>query len=492
MASKGPVHGGEFLDGPTVQRPECRSCPLPPRPAPPDLSGFGFSHLEREPLQPLWSSVYGLCAKTGLREAPALEGLPRRTTADSPLDPPLLCSRLLSAAFPDCSLHRAPPASAFPSGNVPSRGFLALSGALLVPHQGRREQRLRAGASHANLPKHIPTKPWKKESRAISMLQRFSPFNHRLMGQLTVVGTAHSLLEVSAISFLDDVEVASYNKEHKQIVVKIPWISKALGDNYLTQMVDELLLNQEEDLRWTIEILAREDTNRNRNHTAQLLAECEIDNNITVKSQIHLIWDGVEYYRIDEEVGHWENIIPEFKQYQHILDSPLWTTLRKRYMKLYCIDLMRKVVGYSHIRDNVAPEVAVSQHVSPEGSIILSCIATGFYPRSILMHWEKNGKLGIWGNESSSGTLPNMDSTFYLKVTLELPPEDSGGGYSCVVEHSELKTPAMYSVPGKPTVEKSWVLKLGIVLAIILLLGCAGAFIIWKKRKTGMYIRRES
>ncbi|XP_044515236.1 zinc-alpha-2-glycoprotein-like [Gracilinanus agilis] len=313
--------------------------------------------------------------------------------------------------------------------------------------------------------------------------------HHRHIGQLSAVGTTHSLLEVSAITFLDDVEVASYNKEHKQIIVKIPWISKALGDNYLTQMTDDLLLNQEQDLQGTIEFVACDDTNHNRNHTAQVLAECEIDNNITVKSQIHLIWDGVEYFKIDEEVGHWENINPKVKKYQPILESSFWTTLRKRYMKLYCVDLMRKVVEYSSIRDNVGPEVAVSQHVSTEGSIILSCIATGFYPRSILMHWEKNGKLRIWGNESSSGTLPNMDSTFYLKITLELSSEDSGAGYSCVVEHSELKTPAIYSVPGKPTMEKSWVLELGIVLTIILLLSCAGAFIIWKKRKTGQLER---
>nr|NP_001311357.1 class I histocompatibility antigen, F10 alpha chain-like precursor [Monodelphis domestica]AJT46729.1 MHC class I antigen [Monodelphis domestica] len=307
--------------------------------------------------------------------------------------------------------------------------------------------------------------------------------HHRHMGQLTGVGTAHSLLELSGISFLDDVEVLSYNKAHKQIVFKIPWISKALGVKYLTELHD-LLVKQEQDLRWTIEIVARNDTNHNRNHTAQLLAECEIDNDILVKSHIHLIWDGEECFRIDEEDGHWENVNPEFKQYQHILGSPLWTTLRKQYMKIYCVDGIRKIIGHSSIRDNVVPEVAVSQHVSPEGSIILSCIASGFYPRSILMHWERNGKLGIWGNESSSGTLPNMDSTFYLKVTLELPPEDSGAGYTCVVEHSELKSPAIYSVPRKPTMNKSWILALGITLAVILLLSCAGAFIIWKK-KTG-------
>ncbi|XP_044538885.1 zinc-alpha-2-glycoprotein-like [Gracilinanus agilis] len=314
-------------------------------------------------------------------------------------------------------------------------------------------------------------------------LRKTQAVHHRHEIQFTTVGTDHSLLELSAISLIDDVEVTSYNKGQKQINIKIPWISKVLGANFLTQWHNSLV-NHEQDFLWPIQFLARHDINHDRNHTAQLLAECEVDNDIAVKSHIYLIWDGKESYWIDEEVGHWENINPEVKQYPYVLQSPLWTNLRKRYMKLYCVDLMRKITGYSSLRDNVAPEVAVSQHVSPEGSIILSCIATGFYPRSIIMHWEKNGKLGIWGNESSSGTLPNMDSTFYLKVTLELPPEDSGAGYTCVVEHSELKSPAMCSVPRKPTMYTPWILVLCIMVAVILLLSCAGVFIKWKMRKT--------
>ncbi|XP_044516333.1 zinc-alpha-2-glycoprotein-like [Gracilinanus agilis] len=314
-------------------------------------------------------------------------------------------------------------------------------------------------------------------------LRKTQAVHHRHEIQFITVGTGHSILELSEFSLIDDVEVASYNKGQKQITIKIPWISKVLGVNYLTQ-VHDLLVKHEPHFLWLLQFLAQHDINDDRNHTAQNLIECEVDNNITVKSHIHLILDGEESSRIDEEVGHWENIKPEAKQYQYILESPFWTNLRKSYMKLYCVDLMKKIVGYSSLRDNVAPEVVVSQHVSPEGSIILSCIATGFYPRSIIMHWEKNGKLGIWGNESSSGTLPNMDSTFYLKVTLELPPEDSGAGYSCVVEHSELKSPAIYSVPRKSTRKKPWILALGIILAVILLLSCAGVFIKWKIRKT--------
>ncbi|XP_068922314.1 zinc-alpha-2-glycoprotein-like [Petaurus breviceps papuanus] len=315
-------------------------------------------------------------------------------------------------------------------------------------------------------------------------LRQTQAAHHKYVGQFTAVDTPYSLLEVSGINFIDDVELVSYNNVQQQIIVKIPWASKVLGVNYFTEMRD-LLVDHEQYLHWMMHHLAKNGTNDNRNHTGQFFAECEIDNGIKVKSFIHLIWDGEEYYRIDEETGHWENLKPEFMKYQNILDSPFWTDKRKRYMTKYCVDLMRKIVGYKSIKDNVPPEVTVAHHVNPKGSTILSCTATSFYPQSILLHWEKNGKLGVWGKETSSGILPNMDNTFYLQVTLELPPEDSGMGYTCVVEHIELKNPAVYSVPEKPTMQKPSTLTLGIILAVILLLSCAGAFIAWKKMKEG-------
>ncbi|XP_068923937.1 H-2 class I histocompatibility antigen, alpha chain-like [Petaurus breviceps papuanus] len=316
--------------------------------------------------------------------------------------------------------------------------------------------------------------------------------HHKHVGQFTAVGTSYSLLELSGISFIDDIELASYNNIHQEIIVKIPWAAKVLGVEYITEMRN-VLLGHEQNLHWMMYHLAKNYINHDykRNHTGQLLADCETDNDIKIKSNIHLIWDGEEYYRIEEEDGQWEDLKPEFKKYQYVLDSPFWTDIRKSYMNKYCLDMMRKIVGYKSLKDNVPPEVTVSRHVNQGGSIILSCTARGFYPQSILLRWEKDGKLGVWGNETSSGILPNMDNTFYLQVTLELPPEASGRGYTCVVEHIALKTPAVYPVPEKPTMEKPWALALFIVLAVILLLSCAGAFIAWRKRKAGMHVMRE-
>ncbi|XP_072493164.1 H-2 class I histocompatibility antigen, alpha chain-like [Notamacropus eugenii] len=308
--------------------------------------------------------------------------------------------------------------------------------------------------------------------------------HHTHVGQFTAVGTIHSLLEINAVSIMDDVELGSYSYAQQKISVKIPWIVELFEVDYITQR-RHLLVEHEQQARWIMEFLSKNVTDPNgRNHTGQLLADCEIDNGIKINSHIHLIWDGEEYYRIEEN-GQWEILKPVGKKFLHILESPFVTDLRKRYMNEYCVDVMKKITGYKNLKDNVPPEVTVSRHVSPEGNIILSCIATGFYPHSILLRWEKNGKLGVWGNETSTGILPNVDNTFYLQVTLELPPEDSGMDYNCVVEHIELKTPAVYPVPEKPTIKKPWVLALGIVLAVILLLSCTGTFIAWKKRKSG-------
>ncbi|XP_068960301.1 patr class I histocompatibility antigen, A-2 alpha chain-like, partial [Petaurus breviceps papuanus] len=251
----------------------------------------------------------------------------------------------------------------------------------------------------------------------IFALRQTQAGHHRHVGQFTAVGTIHSLLEINGISFMDDVELGTYNNPPQKINIKIPWIFEAIGFDYITQK-RHLLVEHEQHFHWFIQYLAKNDTNdKGRNHTVQLLADCEIDNDIKIKSHIHLIWDGEEYYRIEEEDGHWESLKPEVNKYQHIVESPFWTDLRKRYMNEYCVGLMRKITGYKRLKDNVPPEVTVSPHVNPEGSTILSCTARGFYPQSILLRWEKDGKLGVWGKETSSGILPNMDNTFYLQVT---------------------------------------------------------------------------
>ncbi|XP_020856817.1 BOLA class I histocompatibility antigen, alpha chain BL3-6-like isoform X2 [Phascolarctos cinereus] len=243
----------------------------------------------------------------------------------------------------------------------------------------------------------------------------------------TAVGTSKTLLSFTMVSFLDDVEIAFYDKKHQQLVIKEAWVSHVLGADFIEDQQYKLMHN-EIDYLWALQNWVQNDT----------LGKKEIYCSKKVK----------------------------------------------RYLEDYCVQPMRKVLQYSNIRDNVPPEVTVSWHHAPDGNVTLSCTATGFYPSSILLHWEKDKQLVVWGQESSSGILPNIDVTFYLQITLKLQSRDMEPGYTCVVEHSELETPAMYHVPVKPAKVGPWYMTLSILAVVTMLLSCAAAFITWKKRKT--------
>ncbi|XP_044515210.1 major histocompatibility complex class I-related gene protein-like [Gracilinanus agilis] len=280
------------------------------------------------------------------------------------------------------------------------------------------------------------------------------------------------------VSFIDDVHLCTYHKLNQT-----DWMSSVLCANFSEKM-QTVLLNHEENFHRLIHYLEQNDTKNEKSHTLQLYADCELEDDIQVDSHVHLAWDGEDLFRRDEQQGYWIFLKPMGYVLKPAVESPFWESVRRDYVQKYCFDIMRKILRYSRIHKNVPPQVTVSRHDDLGGTITLFCTATGFYPQSILLGWKKGYEHAIWGKESSSGILPNADGTFYLQVTLELLPGDPGIGYTCVVEHTELKSPAVYPVAGKST-KKAWPMALAIMLSVILVVSCSLAFVTWKK-KTGL------
>uniref|UniRef100_A0A4X2KGX5 Ig-like domain-containing protein n=1 Tax=Vombatus ursinus TaxID=29139 RepID=A0A4X2KGX5_VOMUR len=301
--------------------------------------------------------------------------------------------------------------------------------------------------------------------------------------QFTAVGTRHSLFSFSIIHIIDDVHVCVYNKQSKQTVFSEECITKALGKDFFEHK-KEVILSTQKHFNWLLRFLIQNDTKSDKNHTIQLFTNCEVDNDIQMDSHIGFAIDGEDFIKFDDQRDCWAVMKPGAKCFRTTAESSFGIKMREKSIKQYCVNMMRIILLYSSMQENVAPEVTVSRHDAPDGRVTLNCTATGFYPHSIQLHWDKGGQLGVWGQESSSGTLPNADSTFHLQITLELPPGDSETGCTCVVEHSKLQAPTVYPVPEKPTVRRPWVMALVLLTVIILVLSCAGAFITWKKKKT--------
>ncbi|XP_036604606.1 zinc-alpha-2-glycoprotein-like [Trichosurus vulpecula] len=299
----------------------------------------------------------------------------------------------------------------------------------------------------------------------------------------TAVGTSKTLLGFTMVSFLDDVEIAFYDKKHQQLVIKEAWVSRALGADFVEDQ-QYRLMNNEIDYLWALQNWVQNDTLGKENHTVQIWHNCHLDRGIHVSSRIWCAVDGEDFCQMDEQINHWVAKKPEAKPAILLAEVIYCSKKVKRYLEDYCVQPMKNILQYSNVRDNVPPEVTVSQHDAPDGNVTLICTATGFYPRSILLRWEKDEQVVVWGQESSSGILPNSDATFYLQITLKLQSRNMETGYSCVVEHRELETPAIYPVPVKPTKVRPWHVALSILTVITMLLSCVVAFITWKKRKT--------
>ncbi|XP_051829471.1 class I histocompatibility antigen, F10 alpha chain-like [Antechinus flavipes] len=328
---------------------------------------------------------------------------------------------------------------------------------------------------------------------------------HKHVIQFIIVGTENSLFDYFIVDFLDDVQVLSYDKHTQLLKAKEDWVIQTLGAKFIAK-TQQKLLDHEKRFLWFLKKLMLNETKHDGpvfmslcylltfslpppvNHTVQIFAFCEIESDSHIRNEIQIAVDGHEFSVLDGEMGIWIALMPEARSFLPILTSTLWTTQREHYMQEYCIDTMKKILQHSVIKKNVPPEVTVSQYETEDGITTLSCSATGFYPRSILLHWQNGKNIIMAGKQSSSGVLPNADSTFYQRITIELLPEDTGTDYDCVVDHIELGPPKAYPIQVKYPKKRSWTVTITILSVVILVLSCTASFIVWKKMKTGVYM----
>ncbi|XP_044515211.1 hereditary hemochromatosis protein homolog [Gracilinanus agilis] len=304
---------------------------------------------------------------------------------------------------------------------------------------------------------------------------------HKHELQFIAVGTSQGLLELSAIAFIDDIQWASYGKPLQQIEVKSAWISEALGRKFLKEMQYQMI-DQEEGYHHFIQHLTRNDKSKS-NRTMQFYLNCELNEDIPLSYHVKYGFEGEDFIEINEK-GKWKVLHHWALSSEIFFESPEVFELLN---KIYCIGVMQKILQKSRMTENLPPEVYVSRQEFPNGTISFSCTATGFYPRAIQISWKKADNGTILGKESSSNILPHSDDTFYLQISLEIQPGDTGTGYACVVEHSQLETPAVYPVPEEPSKWSIWIVVLSILIAAVLIISCFVIFRRWRKTWSSLY-----
>uniref|UniRef100_A0A3B3QID2 Ig-like domain-containing protein n=1 Tax=Paramormyrops kingsleyae TaxID=1676925 RepID=A0A3B3QID2_9TELE len=162
-------------------------------------------------------------------------------------------------------------------------------------------------------------------------------------------------------------------------------------------------------------------------HTVQWMYGCEWDDETGATGAFHLYdYDGSDFIALDFRTMTY--VAPVIAELENI----------ESYFTQECIDWLKKYVSYgkSTLERTVHPVVSLLQK---DPSSPVTCHATGFFPKGIVVTWRKDGE-DMHSNVEVGETLPNGDGTFQITSKLTVKPEDwKMNSYSCVVQHKSLQ-----------------------------------------------------
>ncbi|XP_020766757.2 antigen-presenting glycoprotein CD1d-like [Odocoileus virginianus] len=135
-------------------------------------------------------------------------------------------------------------------------------------------------------------------------------------------------------------------------------------------------------------------------------------------------------------------------------------------------------MGKSELEKQVKPEAWLSSGPPPRpGHLRLVCHVSGFYPKPVRVTWVR-------GEQEEPGTqqgdvMPNADSTWYLRVTLDVEAAEAAG-LSCRVKHSSLGDQDIILYWDGNRVSRGLIVVLVILVVFILLV--VGGLVFWFRK----------
>ncbi|XP_044190659.1 major histocompatibility complex class I-related gene protein-like isoform X8 [Thunnus albacares] len=268
---------------------------------------------------------------------------------------------------------------------------------------------------------------------------------------LTYIYTAFSkpvglpgIHEFTALGLMDDRMIDYYDSDLKKKVPKQPWMKERLPADYWEKGTQSRLSKQQ----WfkdSIDILKkRMNQTDNDVHILQWMVGCEgekrPDGSVTFSRGVDMYnYDGQDFLSFDDANAVWvasTDIAVLTKRKWD--DDQVLKEYTKGYLENECIDWLNKFMTYGEkqLQEGSPPDVYVfATNTKTETIVMLTCLATGFYPKDIKLEIKRDGRvLTKEDGLETSGVRPNEDDTYQRRDSVEILRSDVAS-YRCEVTH---------------------------------------------------------
>ncbi|XP_051745535.1 H-2 class I histocompatibility antigen, Q10 alpha chain-like [Ctenopharyngodon idella] len=256
------------------------------------------------------------------------------------------------------------------------------------------------------------------------------------------------IYEFTAMGLLDGTQIDYYNSKEKRKIPTQPWMKEKMQEDYWEKGTQSRK-SKEQWFNVNVQILMnRMRDNESDLHVLQWRHGCEVeqqgDEVKFLKGIDEYSYDGENFLSFDDKESQWvasvDAALPTKRKWDNV---PILNQYTKGYLEKECVDWLNKFREYrdEELRNSSPPQVHVFASItSGKSKLKLTCMATGFYPKDMMMTIRKYRESLPEDEIESTGIRPNHDGSFQMRKSVEIKKEERAD-YDCFVFHSSLKEP---------------------------------------------------
>ncbi|XP_042292416.1 H-2 class I histocompatibility antigen, Q10 alpha chain-like isoform X2 [Thunnus maccoyii] len=251
--------------------------------------------------------------------------------------------------------------------------------------------------------------------------------------------------EFTAMGLMDDRMIDYYDSDLKKKIPKEPWMEEKLPADYWENGTQSRLSKQQW-FKVNIDILKQRMNQTDDDvHILQWMHGCEgetrPDGSVMFSRGVDMyVYDGRDFLSFNDTKAVWvapsKTAVPTKIKWD---DEQGLTEYTKGYLENDCIEWLNKFLPYGQKQLQAAspPDVYMfATNAKIETIVMLTCLATGFYPKDIKLEIKRDGRvLTKEDGLLTSGVRPNEDDTYQRRDSVEILRSDVAS-YRCEVRHS--------------------------------------------------------